>query len=224
MATACAESNPEAKVKQLVESSLGKDAKVDSVIKTPYMGLYEVRSGTNILYTDQEAKYLFVGNILDAKTHQNFTKERLDDLNKVAFSDLPLDLALKKVKGDGSRVIAVFSDPNCGYCKRFEKALQDVDNITVYTFMYNVLSKDSDTKARNVWCSSDRNQAWGEWMLEGKAPAAASANCTTPNEKVFELGRKLRITGTPTIIFKDGSRVPGAMDAKALEEKLATVK
>lgn len=224
MATACAESNPEATVKKLAEERLGTNVKVDSVVKTPYLGLYEIRSGNNILYTDPEVNYLFVGNILDAKSHKNFTKERVDELSKVAFSDLPLDLALKKVKGDGSRSIAVFSDPNCGYCKQFEKTLKQVDNITVYTFLYNVLSKDSDTKSRNIWCSADRNQAWETWMLEGKAPAAAPADCTPPNEKVLELGKSLRVTGTPTIIFKDGSRVPGAIDAKGLEEKLAAAK
>lgn len=224
MTTACAEGNQEAKVKELVETKLGNNAKVDSVVKTPYLGLYEVRSGNNIIYTDPEVKYLFVGNIIDATTHQSFTKERLDELNKVSFSDLPLDLALKRVKGDGSRVIAVFSDPNCGYCKRLEKTLNEVDNITIYTFMFNILSKDSDVKSRNIWCSANREKAWSDWMVDGKAAAAAPADCAPPNEKVFELGKKLRITGTPTIFFKDGTRIPGAVDAKGLDEKLATVK
>jgi len=226
--TACAESKQEpaeSTVKQLVESKLGSEAKVDSVTKTSYMGLYEVNIGGNIIYTDPEVKYLFAGNIFDAESRQNLTKARLDEINKVAFSDLPLDLAMKQIKGDGSRVIAVFADPNCAYCKRFEKTLEGVNNVTVYTFMYNILSKDSDTKARNIWCSANPTQAWTAWMVDGKTPPAAPASCTnTPNEKVFELGKKLRITGTPTIIFKDGSRIPGAVDAKGLEEKLSQVK
>ena len=120
-------------------------------------------------------------------------------------------------------MIAVFEDPNCGYCKRFRKTLNETKDITVYTFMYNILSDDSRVKSKNVWCSADRSKAWDDWMLNGKAPATAADSCAvTPNEKVLELGRKLKITGTPTIFFIDGSRVPGAVDAKTLEAKLAS--
>lgn len=223
-ATASAQTAQEASIKKLVEARLGDGVKVDSITKTPYAGLYEVRIGADILYTDAKVKYLFVGRVLDAKTHKDYTKERVDEFNKIKFSELPLDSALKTVKGNGKRVIAVFEDPNCGYCKRFRQTLNGMDNITVYTFMYNILSEDSAVKSKNVWCSPDRSKAWDEWMLNGKAPAAAPANCTTPNEKIFELGRKLKITGTPTIFFSDGTRIPGAVDAKALEEKLASIK
>lgn len=220
---ACAQNTKEAEVKQRIEVRLGEGFKVDEVRKTEYMGLYEVRRGNDILYTDEEVKYVFVGNVFDAATRQNLTKSRLEEVNKIGFADLPLDKALKTVKGDGSRAIAIFSDPNCGYCKQFEKTLKGVDNITVYTFMYNILSPDSDIKARNVWCSADRNKTWREWMTEGKVPPAV-AECPTPNKDVFELGRKLNVSGTPTIFFKDGSRISGAVDAKGLEDKLATVK
>lgn len=214
----------EATIKKLVEARLGDGAKVDSITKTPYSGLYEVRIGSDILYTDAKADYLFVGRILDAKTHKDYTRSRIDEVTKIKFADLPLDSALKTVKGSGKRVIAVFEDPNCGYCKRFRQTLAEMDNVTVYTFMYNILAEDSAVKSKNIWCSPDRAKAWDEWMLNGKLPGAASANCATPNEKVFELGRKLKITGTPTIFFTDGTRIPGAVDAKALEEKLASVK
>lgn len=214
----------EASIKKLVESRLGDGAKVDSITKTPYAGLYEVRIGSDILYTDPNVNYLFVGRVLDARTHKDYTKARLDELNRIDFSELPFDSALKTVKGNGKRVIAVFEDPNCGYCKRFRQTLNEMDNLTVYTFMYNILSEDSSVKSRNIWCSADRAKAWDEWMLNGKVPATAPANCTTPNEKVFELGRKLKITGTPTIFFADGTRIPGAVDAKMLEEKLASIK
>jgi thiol:disulfide interchange protein DsbC len=214
----------EASIKKLIETRLGEGTKVDSVTKTPYSGLFEVRIGGDILYTDAKADYLFVGRILDAKTHKDYTKSRIDEITKIKFSDLPLDSALKMVKGNGKRVIAVFEDPNCGYCKRFRQTLSEMDNVTVYTFMYNILSEDSAVKSKNIWCAPDRAKAWDEWMLNGKAPAVAAASCTTPNEKVFELGRKLKITGTPTIFFADGTRIPGAIDAKALEEKLAAVK
>lgn len=218
-----AQTAQESAVKKLIEPKLGQGVKVDSVIKTPYSGLFEVRVGSDILYTDEKAQYLFVGNVLDAKSGTNYTKARTDELSKIKFSDLPLESALKMVKGDGKRVIAVFEDPNCGYCKRFRKTLAGMDNITVYTFLYNILSEDSTVKSKNVWCSADRNKAWDEWMLNGKAPSAAPANCATPNEKILVLGQKLRVNGTPAIFFADGSRVPGAMDAKGLEEKFASL-
>lgn len=223
-ASAVAQTAQEIAVKKMIEPRLGQDAKVDSVTKTPYSGLYEVRVGSDILYTDEKAKYLFIGRILDTQTYQDYTKTRVDELSKIKFSDLPLASAMKVVKGNGKRVIAVFEDPNCGYCKRFDKTLQEIDNITVYTFLYNILSEDSVTKARDIWCSADRSKAWDNWMLNGKAAAAAAAGCTTPHEKVLALGKKLKVTGTPTIFFADGTRIPGAIDAQGLEAKLATIK
>lgn len=223
-ATAFAETAQEAAVRKAIEPRLGDDAKVASVSKTPYSGLFEVQVNGDIIYTDAKAQYLFVGRVIDTKTYQDYTKARLDELNKVAFSDLPLEIAMKQVKGNGKRVIAVFEDPNCGYCKQFRKTLEGINDITVYTFMYNILSPDSVTKSRNVWCSANRNKAWDDWMLNGKVPATAADNCVTPHEKVLALGRSMKVTGTPTIIFTDGSRVPGAIDAKALEAKLLSLK
>lgn len=224
MVNAYAETRQEGKLKQVIVERLGKGAKVDAVTKTPYSGLYEVRTGGKIIYTDAKAEYIFAGHIFDAKTGKNFTKIRLKEINKVKFADLPFDLAIKTVKGNGKRKLAVFSDPNCGYCKRFEMTLEDVDNITVYTFMYNILRKDSATKARNIWCSASPRKTWQKWMLDGKLPPTASAKCDYSGQKVFNLGRRLNITGTPTIFFTDGTRVPGAIDARMLEEKLAKTK
>lgn len=223
-ASVLGQTTQEAAIKKAIEPRLGDGVKVDSVVKTPYGGLFEVRVGTDIFYTDAKGDYLFIGRVVDTKTFQDHTKARLDEINKIKFSDLPLDSALKSVKGNGKRVIAVFEDPNCGYCKRFRKTLNEMDNVTVYTFMYNILSEDSTVKSKNIWCSSDRAKAWDDWMLKGKVPEAAPANCTTPNDKVLALGQKLRITGTPTIFFADGTRIPGAVDAKALESKLASIK
>ncbi|HEV7855476.1 MAG TPA: DsbC family protein [Herminiimonas sp.] len=224
LTTAFAETAQEAAVRKAIEPRLGPDAKVESVTKTPYAGLYEVQVNGDIIYTDIKAQYLFVGRVVDTKTYQDYTKARLDEINKVSFADLPLNLAMKNVKGNGKRVIAVFEDPNCGYCKHFDQTLQGIDNITVYTFLYNILSPDSITKARDVWCAADRNKAWDDWMLNGKAAPTAPDNCSAPHEQVLALGKRMKITGTPTIIFADGSRVPGAIDAKALEAKLATLK
>jgi len=223
LTAAYAETAQEAAIRKAIEPRLGPDAKVESVTKTPYSGLYEVQVNGDVIYTDIKAQYLFVGRIVDTRTLQDLTKARLEEINKVAFSDLPLNLAMKSVKGNGKRVIAVFEDPNCGYCKHFDQTLKDVDNITVYTFLYNILSPDSITKSRDVWCAADRNKAWDDWMLNGKAAPTAPANCSAPHEQVLALGKRMKVTGTPTIIFADGSRIPGAIDAKALEAKLNSV-
>jgi thiol:disulfide interchange protein DsbC len=216
---------PEAQIKKLVEQRIGDGAKIDSVTKTNFLGLYEVRMGADILYTDAQAKYvLFGAHVIDLETHKDLTKDRIEEANRINFSELPLDSAIKMVKGDGKRVIAVFEDPNCGYCKHLRHTLAQMDNITVYTFMYNILADDSSVKARNVWCTKDRLKAWDDWMLNGKAPAVAAANCTaTPNEKVLELGKQYHVTGTPTIFFTDGTRFPGAVDAAMLEEKWSSI-
>lgn len=224
-ACAGAETPLEANIKKAVEPRLGNGVKVDSVKETPYGGLYEVRAGGDILYTDKKGEYLFIGHVYNAKTAQDLTKLRIDEINKIKFTDLPFELAMKTVKGDGKRMMAIFEDPNCGYCKRFRQTtLKEVDNVTVYTFMYNILSDDSFVKSKNIWCAPDRNKAWDDWMISGKAAPVAPANCPTPNDKVLALGQKLRIEGTPAIFFADGSRVPGAIDIKTLEAKFSTIK
>jgi thiol:disulfide interchange protein DsbC len=226
LVTSCvdAQNAVETTIRKNIEPRLN-GAKIESVKETPYAGLYEIKVAGDILYTDKKGEYLVMGHVYDVKSTRDLTRERIDDINKIKFSDLPLDAALKQVKGDGKRVIAVFEDPNCGYCKRLRQtALKNIDNVTIYTFMYNILSEDSFVKSKNVWCSPDRTKAWDDWMVNGKAPAAAAANCETPNDKVLALGQKLRIQGTPAIFFADGSRIPGAVDQKTLEAKLASIK
>ena len=225
-ACAGAESPVEANIKKIVEPRLGPGVKIDSVKETPYAGLYEVRTAGDILYTDKKGEYLFMGHIYNAKTSQNLTKERIEEINKIKFSDLPFESALKQVKGDGKRVIAVFEDPNCGYCKRLRQTtLKEIDNVTIYTFLYNILSEDSFAKSKNIWCAQDRVKALDDWMVAGKAAPAAPASCvSTPNDKVLALGQKLHIQGTPAIFFADGSRIPGAVDIKAIEVKLFSIK
>jgi thiol:disulfide interchange protein DsbC len=214
----------EAELKKMIEPRLGDGVKIDTIKATPYSGLYEIRIGSDILYTDAKGDYLFMGNVFQTKNMQNLTKERTDELSKVKFADLPLDQAIKIVKGDGKRVMAIFEDPNCGYCKRFRNTLAEVDNVTVYSFMYPILGGDSPAKAKNIWCAGDSKVALEEWMTKNKEAVAAAADCKNPVEKVMELGQKLRISGTPTIIFADGSRIPGAIDAKGLERKFASIK
>jgi thiol:disulfide interchange protein DsbC len=219
-----AETTVEANIKKAIEPRLG-GAKIEAVHETPYAGLYEVRVAGDILYTDKKGEYLILGHVYDAKTSQDLTRARIDDIQKIKFSDLPLDMAIKQVKGDGKRVIAVFEDPNCGYCKRLRQTtLKNMDNVTIYTFLYNILSDDSFAKSKNIWCSADRAKAWDDWMINGKMAPAAAESCATPNEKVLALGQKLHIQGTPAIFFADGTRIPGAVDQKTLEAKLSSLK
>ena len=225
LTSACAQSDSEAALKKLIEPKLGEGVKVTSISTTSYSGLYEVVVDEDIFYTDAKAQYIFVGSVIDLKSHKNLTRAKLEGINSVKFKDMPIELALKQVKGDGKRVIAIFEDPNCGYCKRIRKELAKIDNVTIYTFMYDILSEDSTAKSKNVWCSADPMVAWNDWMTKGKVPAAAPATCTNePHQKILELGAKLKINGTPALFFEDGSRIPGFVDAAAIEEKLKSIK
>ena len=208
----------EAIIKRTLEGRLG-GVKVDAVTKTPYLGLYEVRMDSELIYTDEKMNYIFSGNIIDGKNMQNLTEKRLRDLSSIKWDNLPLDAAVKTVRGNGKRLLAVFSDPNCPYCKRFEKDLAKIDNITIYTFLYPILSQDSSDKSKGVWCSADKSKAWNDLMLNNTIPA--TARCDTPIERTLELGRKHRVTGTPTLFFTNGERVPGAIPAEQIEKLLA---
>lgn len=212
----------EADVKKAMEAKLG--AKVESVTKAGYLGLYEVFSDGNIVYTDEKATAFIVGPLIDGKTMKNVTEERMRKLTAIKFGDLPLERAIKQVRGDGKRVLATFEDPNCGYCKRLAKELQKLENVTIYTFLYPILSEDSVRKSKQIWCSADRARAWNDWMLDGKAPAGKEDCDTSAVGKNQEYGRKLNISGTPTMFFGDGERVPGAMPLARIEQKLGPVR
>ncbi|MBX6319861.1 DsbC family protein [Pigmentiphaga sp.] len=190
---------------------------VEGVSRTPY-GLYEVRIGAELVYTDEKVSFVLDGSLIDAATKRNITRERKEQLLAVKFDELPLNLAIKQVRGNGSRRIALFEDPNCGYCKQLRRSMEGIDNLTIYTFLYPILSPDSLTKSTAVWCSADRGKAWDDWMLRGKAPQAKS--CDAPMQELLALGKKLRVTGTPTIIFGDDTRVGGAIPADRLRQRL----
>lgn len=194
---------------------------VNEVSTTPFPGLFEIRIGTDLLYADAEVNYVLQGSLIDAQSRRDLTAQRIAALSEVDFDTLPLEHAIKQVKGDGSRRIAVFEDPNCGYCKLLHQNLRNIDNVTVYTFLYPILSQDSHERSRNIWCAQDRAETWRAWMLDGKQPQ--SAECETPLETNLALGRELMVTGTPAIFFADGSRINGALPTDALEEKLAEV-
>ena len=213
----------EAEIRKAMEAKLG--TKVESVSKSGYMGLYEVYADGQLLYTDEKVTAIVVGGqLIDAKTMKNVTDDRMKKLTAIKFNELPLERAIKQVRGDGKRVMATFEDPNCGYCKRLAKDLLKLENVTVYTFLYPILSEDSVRKSKQIWCSSDRAKAWNDWMIDGKAPNGredCDASAVTKNQ---EFGRKLNISGTPTMFFSDGERVPGAMPLARIEQKLGATK
>jgi thiol:disulfide interchange protein DsbC len=204
-----------------VEQRLG--TKPDSVTKTPF-GLYEITLGTEVLYVDANVNYVFAGRVVDARTREDLTQKRRDELLKVDFKSLPLDQAVKVVRGSGARIMVTFEDPNCPYCKRLYKDMRKMTDVTIYTFLYPILSQDSFEKSKNIWCATDRAAAWDEYMGDGKAPPAAAADCKHPLQQVLALGQKLDVTGTPTIMFTDGSRLPGAVPQEKIEERLNATK
>ncbi|MDO9142897.1 DsbC family protein [Rhodoferax sp.] len=210
----------EATIRKNLAERIPQLPQIDEVIKSPMPGLYEIRvNGNEIYYTDADANYLVQGNLIDTRQKRNLTEERVEKLSAIDFGALPLKDAFTMVRGNGKRKLAVFEDPNCGYCKRFEKDLQKVDNVTVYLFLYPILGKDSVEKSKNIWCAKDKVKAWQDWMVRDVTPAAASCDSAAIARNV-ELGRKFKITGTPTLVFADGSRVPGAVSADQVEKRL----
>jgi thiol:disulfide interchange protein DsbC len=209
-----------------IKSDLRKkfpEAQFDALRKSGYGNLIEVSGGGEVFYTDEKTTFLLLGSIIDTKTRENVTEARVRKLSAIKFDALPLESAVKVVRGNGSRRIAIFEDPNCGYCKRFERELANVTDLTMYVFLYPILSPESTVKAKAVWCAPDRSKAWLDLMLKDVAVAAAPA-CENPIDKVLAFGREKRITGTPTIFFEDGERVPGAMPIAAFEKRLADAK
>ena len=199
------------------------EAQVDAIRKTQYGGLYEVVVGSEMFYTDQNANFLVLGSIIDLKTKENVTEMRVRQLNRVDFASLPVDNAIKIVRGNGSRKVAMFADPNCGYCKRFERDLLGVNDITVYVFPYPILSPDSMEKSRAVWCSPDRGKAWIDLMVRDQPPKS-DGKCDTPIDKVLAYGQSKKIQGTPTMFFEDGERIPGVMPIPDFEKRLVAAK
>lgn len=211
----------DAKIRKTISERLPQLQPIDEVTASPISGLYEIRvNGTDIYYTDAEGNYLIQGNLIDTRQRRNLTEERIDKLTAVNFDDLPLKDAVTVVRGNGKRKIAVFEDPNCGYCKRFENDLEKVTNVTIHTFLYPILTPDSSVKSRNIWCAKDRAKSWQDWMLREQTPVTATCDVAAISRNL-EMGRKYKITGTPTLIFADGSRVPGAINAQQIEKYLA---
>jgi thiol:disulfide interchange protein DsbC len=223
--TAAVASADEASIRKAVQAKYPR-ANVQAVTKLPYLGLYEVVISGEILYADENFEYIiYEGSIIETKTDRNLTEEKKRKLSMIPFDELPLDLAFKRVKGKGERKIAVFSDPDCPFCKRVEGDLAKLDNVTIYMFLYPIdsLHPQASEKAKRIWCSPDRAKAWEDYMNKGVTPTAAPT-CDNPVDKLVDFGSRRGINGTPTLVFANGERVPGAISAAQIEKLLSGAK
>jgi thiol:disulfide interchange protein DsbC len=211
----------EDEIRQSLQNKFPGLGKIEHIVKTPYSGLYEIVIDDQLLYTDAQGEYLFQGNVIEAKSRRDLSEERRRILFAIDFNKLPLDLAVKKVKGNGKRKLAIFTDPNCSFCRKLEKELSQVNNVTVYFFMYPIFP-GSDEIVRNVLCSKNPVKAWDDWMLSGIAPAKVT--CATQTDKVMALGKKLHVNGTPNLVFANGTQSPGFLPAAELERNLNETK
>ena len=212
----------EAMIRKNIGERLPDFPKIDEVTKTALPGIYEIRIGTDILYTDEQGGYLIEGQLIETKSRVNLTEARIAKLTAIDFKTLPLKDALVWKQGNGERKLVVFADPNCGYCKKFERDLQEVKNVTVYTFLYPILGGDSTQKSQAIWCAKDSTKAWRDWMIKG-TPVENSNQCDTAAlQRNVALGRKYRINGTPGLVFEDGKHMPGALGAEQIEKQLVT--
>lgn len=216
-----ASANPESVRKEFEKKY--PDIKPEKITKAGFGELYEIYANGEIIYADEKVSYIMLGTLVDASTKNNITEARLQKLTAINFNELPTSMAVKLVRGNGARKIAIFEDPNCGYCKRFEADVNTLDNVTAYIFLYPILSPQSSEKAKAVWCSPDRLRAWQDLMLRDKAPTA-KGTCENPIDKVYALGQKLRVSGTPTTYFEDGERISGALPKERIEAKFNAIK
>jgi thiol:disulfide interchange protein DsbC len=209
-----------AKVKKVLEQKF-PGASVSNVSKTNYFGLYEAMVEDKLVYTDVKAQYVLVGSVYDTVSKTNLTEARMRKLNRVSWDKLPMDLAFKRVKGNGSRKLIIFSDADCPFCHKLEDEMKSVDNVTIYTFLFPIdqLHPDSARKSKQIWCSNDKQKAWDDFFENGTVPDN-SGDCGAPVEQTQALGASLRIAATPTLVFEDGSLVPGALPAAQIEQEL----
>ena len=210
----------EATIRKNLAERLPNLPAIEEINKTPIPGVWEIRiNAAEILYTDSEGNYLIQGSLFDTRNRVDLTEQRIQKLSAVDFKSLPLKDAVKLVRGKGTRQLAVFEDPNCSFCKRFERDMLKIDDVTVHVFLYPILGPDSVKKSNDIWCAKDRAKAYLDWMVRNTTPPEASCD-TAAVERNVEFGRKLRVTGTPTIFFVDGTRVPGAIGAERIEAML----
>jgi len=214
----------EAFIRKTLKERMPHIRPIDEIKRTPMPGLFELRvDGSEIYYTDASANFLIQGHLIDTKNQRDLTEERIQKIMAVDFKSLPFKDAIVIVRGKGERKMAMFEDPNCGYCKRFERELQNIDNVTVYLFLYPILGKDSVDKSKAIWCSKDQSKAWQDLMLRDQAPNPTGCD-TAALKRNVDFGQKQRINGTPTTIFADGSRISGAVEMAQIEKLLSPAK
>lgn len=214
-------STPEAAaVKKLLEAKF-PGAAISNVSKSPYFGLYEVQFDDRLVYTDAKVTYVMVGSVFNADTKENLTDARLRKLTQVSWDSLPLELAFKRVRGNGTRRMAIFADADCPFCKKLEGDIRKLDDVTIYTFLYPIdsLHPDSSRKSAILWCAEDRGKAWDEFFASGKLPNNPG-NCPTPIAETAALGQRMHIGATPTLVFADGTTVPGAIPLARIQEEI----
>lgn len=223
MLSAAAHANEATIRKALTQQFPG--AKISMVKATPYSGLFEVDLDGQLVYSDAKGQYIFSGDVIELKTRRNLTQARQNQLQSIKFDTLPFQYAIKTVKGNGSRKLAVFSDVDCPYCRKFEAELAKVDNITIYTFVHPIegLHPKAVQISKQIWCAPDRNKAWDEYISKNTIPNN-DGKCDNPVDETMALGSKLRVNGTPTLFFTNGQRVPGMVPAAQLEKMLAASK
>ena len=215
----------EAAIRKNLAERLPNLPKIDEVSKTPIPGLYEVRLGSELIYSDENGLHIIQGSIIDTKTKTDLTEARINKLTAIDFASLPMKNAVVIKQGTGARKLVVFGDPNCGYCKRLERDLVALKDVTIYNFIYPILGPDSVAKSKDIWCAKDPAKAWRDWMVDGKLASKAPANCDTAAlDANTELGRKYRVQGTPAVVFEDGTRAPGAIPAAQIEARMAAAK
>ena len=209
-----------AAIKKLLEQRFD-GVSIGNISKTPYFGLYEVQFDDQLVYTDAKVTYILVGSIYDAATKKNLTEAKQREYSRVSFDSLPLDLAFKRVKGNGARKLAIFSDPDCPYCARLEQELKGIDNVTIYTFLYPIdqLHPDAARKSKLIWCALDPVQAWNQFF-DSRVLPKNNGDCENPVAATRELGQKMRVTATPTLVFADGTVIPGALPAPQIESEI----
>jgi len=215
----------EAAIRKTLADRMPSLPKIDEISKTPVAGLYEVRMGAELLYTDETGNFLIDGSIFDTKARVNLTQARVEKLTAIDFANLPLKDAMVMKQGTGLRKMAVFADPNCGYCKRLEKDLLTLKDVTIYTFVLPILGGDSALKSRNIVCAKEPMKVWRSWMIDGAVPARSAEGCdATALERNQEFARKYKINGTPALVFEDGTRAPGAWPADRIEKQLVAAR
>lgn len=218
-----AQAQQEAAIRKALTERLPQLPAIDEITRSPVPGLWEVRyGGTELLYSDDKGEFIFVnGSLVETKTRVDLTEQRIERMLAVSWDKLPLKDAMVMKQGTGARKVAIFEDPNCGYCKRFERDMASIKDVTIYTFLIPILGPDSTAKSRDIWCAKDNAKVWRAWMLEGAVPPKTMGKCdTTALDRNLAFARSFRVNGTPAIFFEDGTRKPGALSADAVEKLL----